>query len=716
MKKRSLIHSTVLMALLVIALVLGTCGCQWSSRTFPVVPDEGQTSQKEVTSLTVTKGPDKTEYFEGQYFDPTGMVVSATWSDGTVENDVSSSDEFFFYDKAFTITDTQVSLFYHEATVTVDVTVKEDALTGLTIKSSPTRTKYFADEEKFDPAGMTLEAVYESGRTEAVKDYTVSDVNLSENPTAVTVSYKTLSVEVPIEVIVSTPNQFEAEGFAVNGGSTIQETYLQMKGTAGSGFTFVFTSNVDTIARFRFYLGGNGSAYDYGKNHTVRLNETEYAVSSSIAAHSDDWGEYVILSANISAGINALTVTNKGATTSNIDYIIVETDATIAESRQYIVAGTSTYSLDGWNKIFPNAVASIDAENDKKLIITLKSGETTNITAADGISPLDGMLDFSLWEGVTINGNGTFNVTYSTAQDGINAYNLTIDEGVTVNLTGNGIASDKSAVKVYENLTINGTFNVSNFTYGQAITKDQSMQIVTTVGEGGCYSIKEVNNGIYAWSSTIQTPIINVQGKFDINAGSNAIYLAKATTMNFTGNSEINIVTTEGYGIYNAKGSVYIRDNSKVSIDSGDSAIYKTLNLVVANGDDLAATTQNNASLTLKANANVIQSDSAGSSFIFNTAGSVLIKGKTAGSFTGIQASSKSSARLVIKCADMTIEDANNAIGAWVTLKSDYMTYDFESAGCAKIKIKNCLAVHNTGYNNVNAFAPLAAANVEIVN
>ena len=67
MKKRSFIHSTVLMALLVIALVLGTCGCQWSSRTFPVVPDEGQTSQKEVTSLTVTKGPDKTEYFERLY-------------------------------------------------------------------------------------------------------------------------------------------------------------------------------------------------------------------------------------------------------------------------------------------------------------------------------------------------------------------------------------------------------------------------------------------------------------------------------------------------------------------------------------------------------------------------------------------------------------------------------------------------------------------------
>ena len=64
----------------------------------------------------------------------------------------------------------------------------------------------------------------------------------------------------------------------------------------------------------------------------------------------------------------------------------------------------------------------------------------------------------------------------------------------------------------------------------------------------------------------------------------------------------------------------------------------------------------------------------------------------------------------------MTIEDANNAIGAWVNLKSDYMIYDFESEGCAKIKIKNCTAVHNTGYNNANAFAPLTEANVEIVN
>ena len=716
MRKQGFIHGVLHTVLLMLALTLCICGCEWSSRTFPIVPGGETTPQKEVTSLTVTKAPDKIVYIEGEYFDPTGMVVSATWSDGTVETDVSSSDKFSFYAKALTISDTKISIYYYEAVTTVEVTVQEDYLTSLTIKSLPTRTKYFAENDAFDPTGLELDAVYVSERTEVVtKGYDISDVDLSESPSTVRVSYKNLNVDVPITVITGVEHQFEAEGFAVNGGASIQDTYLKMKDTEGSGFTFVFTSDVDTIARFRFYLGGNASQDNYGNNHTVRLNETELSVSTSIAAHEEDWGDYTILTGNITAGINTLVVINKGATTSDVDYIIVETDATVQESRQYIVAGTSTYSLDGWNKIFPNAAATIDEENENNLVITLKSGETTTITAADGESPLDGVLDFSLWRGVTINGNGTLNISYSTAQDGINAYNLTIDEGATVNLTGNGIASDKSAIKVYENLTINGTLNISNYTYGQTITKDQATQIVTTVGANGRYSIEGTNYGIYAWSSTQQNPIINIKGKLDINSSNHALYFAKATTINFTDSSETNIVSESGYGIYNSSGSVYIRDSAKVSIDSGSNGIYKTLNLVVANGDDLAATTQNNASLTVKANANVIQSDVANSSFVFNTMGSVLIKGKVAGDYTGIQASSKNSSRLVIKCADMTIEDANNAIGAWVTLKNDYSTYDFESEGCEKLKIKNCKAVYNSGYNNANAFAPFTAANVDIV-
>jgi len=45
--------------------------------------DEPSPPEKAVSGIAVTKQPDKVEYFTGESFDPTGMVVTATYSDGT---------------------------------------------------------------------------------------------------------------------------------------------------------------------------------------------------------------------------------------------------------------------------------------------------------------------------------------------------------------------------------------------------------------------------------------------------------------------------------------------------------------------------------------------------------------------------------------------------------------------------------------------------------
>ena len=70
----------------------------------------------ELTGIEITTEPDKTEYNEGQTFDPTGMVVTATFSDGeesaTEWTEDVTEDCTFEPDGALTTSDTEVTVSY----------------------------------------------------------------------------------------------------------------------------------------------------------------------------------------------------------------------------------------------------------------------------------------------------------------------------------------------------------------------------------------------------------------------------------------------------------------------------------------------------------------------------------------------------------------------------------------------------------------------------
>ena len=317
---------------------------------------------------------------------------------------------------------------------------------------------------------------------------------------------------------------------------------------------------------------------------------------------------------------------------------------------------------------------------------------------------------------VTVTGNGTLNVTYSTLQDGINANIFDIDEGSVVNLTGFS-TEDKSGIKVYKELIVDGEFNISNFGYGQAITKDQAHQIFVKVGETGKYTVTNAKYGIYSWSTTQKYPNIRVLGQLDISTEEDAICLKKPSDISFEGNAVVNINSSEGYGIYNSQGSVLLRDSAKVTINSYLGAIRYFNNLIVGNGDN-ANTTQNQASLKITCiNDDVIKTydKSATGRIVFNSTGEIVIDASASSkSKTGIQFSNKSQQGLTIKTTNMKIIGAANAIGAWVTLSSFTTDYNYESPN-NKLSVVNCGAIYNSGYNNSNAFGPLTAETVNVV-
>ena len=77
---------------------------------------------RELTGIEVTTQPTKVAYQVGETFDPTGMVVTGTYSDSTTE---TISDYTYSPSGALATTDTEVTITKGSFTDTVAITVTE---------------------------------------------------------------------------------------------------------------------------------------------------------------------------------------------------------------------------------------------------------------------------------------------------------------------------------------------------------------------------------------------------------------------------------------------------------------------------------------------------------------------------------------------------------------------------------------------------------------
>ena len=161
---------------------------------FKYVHIEPAPAEKTLTGIAITTNPTKTEYTEGESFDSTGMVVTASYSDDTTAEVTGYT---ISPDGALTPNDTAITVSYTEgevtetATLTITVTAApvEKTLTGIAITTPPTKTEY-TEGESFDSTGMVVTASYSDDTTAEVTGYTISpDGALTPNDTAITVSY-----------------------------------------------------------------------------------------------------------------------------------------------------------------------------------------------------------------------------------------------------------------------------------------------------------------------------------------------------------------------------------------------------------------------------------------------------------------------------------------------------------------------------------------------
>ena len=84
---------------------------------------------KTVESIEITKQPDKTEYMAGEDFDPTGMVVTAHYTDGTTA-DLTENDYTIFHGDKLTQGQTYVTIQYNDGSGNSGIKVNQKITVG----------------------------------------------------------------------------------------------------------------------------------------------------------------------------------------------------------------------------------------------------------------------------------------------------------------------------------------------------------------------------------------------------------------------------------------------------------------------------------------------------------------------------------------------------------------------------------------------------------
>lgn len=140
-----------------------------------------------ITSITVSKMPDKTIYYQKELFDKTGLEISGTTSTGET---VSVTDyELSGFDSSSAGTKT-ITVTASGKTATFEITVSEASITAISVTTMPTKVNYHIGKE-FDSTGIVVTATAsDENAIDVTKDCVYSGFDSSSpKQSEVTVNY-----------------------------------------------------------------------------------------------------------------------------------------------------------------------------------------------------------------------------------------------------------------------------------------------------------------------------------------------------------------------------------------------------------------------------------------------------------------------------------------------------------------------------------------------
>ena len=154
---------------------------------------------KNVISIELRQLPDKVEYFEGEQFDKTGIILVAIYDN----EDIEIVEDYIVSGYDGTVGIKAITLEYAGYKVSFTVKVKVKVMTRLYISQYPAKINYI-ENEALDTTGLIVKAEYNNGSVEIVKGYEI--VGFSSNPGShtITIVYEGMTTSYNINVVEKT--------------------------------------------------------------------------------------------------------------------------------------------------------------------------------------------------------------------------------------------------------------------------------------------------------------------------------------------------------------------------------------------------------------------------------------------------------------------------------------------------------------------------------
>lgn len=233
-------------------------------------------------SLVIDTAPAKTVYNHGDVFDPTDMIITVNYSDGT---SATATDYIVANGSSLNSNgQTSVTISYTENGITKvveqAVTVNK-VLSKISVTTVPNKLVY-APGDTFSSAGMVITATYTDGTSAAVSGYTITNgSSLTADQKTVTISYtengvtksaiQAITVEEVVTVTITPPTWTDSIHFTV------------------TGTAFCGSSDISTLT-----VNGNEVSVDENGNWSADITLDGLTIEAVATTESGSMGSAVI--------------------------------------------------------------------------------------------------------------------------------------------------------------------------------------------------------------------------------------------------------------------------------------------------------------------------------------------------------------------------------------------------------------------------------------
>ena len=550
-----------------------------------------------LTEIKVTKNP-KTEYWVGDSFETSGMVITAYYSNNTSKDvtlDCSMSCTGFDDDnnKAFKTAGTYKVVFtYQGKTATVTVNVAALKADRIEVTEQPDNTNYFVDDE-FDTAGMEVTVYFNDGSSRVLDNSEYEVVGKTLNKAGnqeVTIRYtdgtgNTVTTTVPVVVAEVKP-------------ATVTVSLSENVYEAGEDFD---PDTVTVTVKF-----------NNGTTKTVKLSDCTYEITTAAGKK--------VTGKDLAAGKYWLSVSYEGITADSVGFAVEEVYITeilavdgIEESYyvddeidlnevkvevKYSNGDTEWLSIKGDSRFTVNPT-KFKTDGFTKVLIECKQDGYQDLFYSHGVEvkpntytvtvKLDGKGEAPKTFEVTAGGSNTFKVEPA---DGWKLTDVTVDnKNANVTFDGNKVTVSNvqgdvtvtvTLTQMEYNVTLNivgnGTVKLNGTSYSDnktiTVKHGESLKVEATANQGSEFvSISDGTNRVNNGDTLTITGNVNITVKFEKIPEVTDIEIVKGPTKDeYTCYDELDLSGMQIKVTYDNKTTetVTITDNNQVKVEHID--------------------------------------------------------------------------------------------------------------------------------------------------